>query len=254
MNDRQAEVYLTRIGYTESLKPTFETLQKLQVVHLFAVPFENLDIHLGQRIELSIGRFYEKIIDRRRGGFCYELNGLFNELLLTLGYKTKIISARVYSQSKGHYNPEFDHLAIIVQIDDRSYLTDVGFGEFSLSPILVDLDKIHQDDRGEFMFSKGEEDYWIVNKKENGSWVPEYRFALKERQLADFGKRCSFHQTSPDSHFTQKRLCSLPIINGRMTISGNRFTIKENGLSKEMEIKDEMEFHEILRSRFTIKL
>ncbi|MGI9543634.1 MAG: arylamine N-acetyltransferase family protein [Cyclobacteriaceae bacterium] len=254
MNQIQVQAYLKRINYQGDISTTLRTLRQLQLSHLLAVPFENLDIHSNKKIELNTSRFFEKVVQNNRGGFCYELNGLFNELLLSLGFETTIISARVYSESKGHYNPEFDHLAIIVQIDDHDYLTDVGFGEFAFSPILLDLDNIHKDDRGSFKFTKEGDDHWVVNKEEALDWVSEYRFAIKERQLSDFRERCFFQQTSPESHFTQNRICSLPIPNGRKTISGNKFTFKQGSESKEIEINDDSEFKEILVKQFGMEL
>ena len=254
MNQTQVQAYLKRINYQGNIGATLKTLSQLQYSHLLSVPFENLDIHTNRVIELNTSRFYEKVVQNNRGGFCYELNGLYNELLLSLGFKTKMISARVYSDSKGYYNPEFDHLAIIVQIDEHAYLTDVGFGEFAFSPVLLDLDATHEDERGTFKFTKEGEDLWVISKKVEQRWVPEYRFALKERQLSDFNERCFFQQTSPESHFTQNRICSIPLQNGRKTISGNMLTIKQDSESQEIEIGNDLEFNEILVEHFGMEL
>ena len=130
--------YLQRLHYTGSLDPTLHLLQQLQEAHLLAIPFENLDIHYGIAIELDIEKLYSKIIVNRRGGFCYEVNGLFYELLVALGFNAKRISANVFDKTDG-YGPPYDHLAVIVTIDGVDYLTDVGFGVFAFSPYSSDL-------------------------------------------------------------------------------------------------------------------
>ncbi|TDI15991.1 MAG: arylamine N-acetyltransferase, partial [Acidobacteria bacterium] len=92
----EINAYLKRIGYRGSRQPTAETLRQLHRAHLLAVPFENLDIPLGHPIVLSLPSFYDKIVRRRRGGFCYELNGLFGWLLEQLGFTVVMLSARVF--------------------------------------------------------------------------------------------------------------------------------------------------------------
>ena len=145
-------------------------------------------------------------------------------------------------------------MAILVEIDARTYLTDVGFGEFSLLPIEVDLNRIHKDERGNFKITQLDETYLVVNKQEQEDWLPEHRFSFKERQLVDFNERCSHQQTSPDSHFTQKVICSLPTPNGRITLSGNSFTIKDRDKVLKKEIKSKSQQDQILWQHFRIKL
>src|SRR5687767_8714694 len=115
------EKYLDRIGTGKNeIQPTLEDLKFLQRQHLLNVPFENLDIHWKRPIVLDAKKFYKKIIEEKRGGFCYELNGLFYELLSEIGFQSKIISARV-SNGNGGFGEEFDHLAILTEIDDKQY-------------------------------------------------------------------------------------------------------------------------------------
>ena len=94
------EAYLKRINYSGDLTPSITILKQLQKTHLLNVPFENLDIHYGHPIELDLDKIYHKIVVRKRGGFCYELNGLFQNMLNIIGFDSKIISARVYDNKK----------------------------------------------------------------------------------------------------------------------------------------------------------
>src|SRR5215216_896010 len=129
------EKYLRRIGIEKTkISANAETLKFLQKQHLLHVPFENLDIHWQRPIVLETGKFYQKIVENPRGGFCYELNGLFYELLNKIGFQSKIISARV-GNGQGAFSAEYDHLAILTQAGDEEYLVDVGFGSFTAEPL-----------------------------------------------------------------------------------------------------------------------
>ncbi len=128
--------YLKRINYSGSLEPTAETLRDLQVAHLLTVPFENLSIHAGEPIVLEENALFTKIVERRRGGFCYEANGLFAALLRALGFEVAMLAAGV-AKSQGGFGPQFDHMTLVVTLSDR-WLVDVGFGDSFLEPLLLD--------------------------------------------------------------------------------------------------------------------
>src|SRR5258706_8881452 len=115
--------YLNRIAHRGPIEPTGETLRALHLAHLLAVPFENLDIGLGRPIVLDQAALFDKIVVRRRGGFCYELNGLFAALLRALGFEVTMLSAGV-GRAGGGFGPEFDHLTLLVTTDHRPPTTD----------------------------------------------------------------------------------------------------------------------------------
>src|SRR5215211_5668577 len=129
-------LYLRRIGYSGPIKPDAQTLRGLHLAHMFSVPFENLDIGLGRPIRLSEEALWEKIVVQRRGGFCYELNGLFAWLLTQLDFDVTYLNARVYNR-QGQLGIDFDHLALLVQIPHQSgrWLVDVGFGDSFNEPL-----------------------------------------------------------------------------------------------------------------------
>ncbi len=129
--------YLDRIGHRGPTPLSLESLRRLHKKHLLSIPFENLDIHLGCPIILSQDAFYEKIIAHKRGGFCYELNGSFAALLTSLGFKVRMLSARV-ARKNGGFTPEFDHMTLLVTMKDR-WLADVGFGESFTEPKRLDF-------------------------------------------------------------------------------------------------------------------
>lgn len=247
------EKYLKRIKYSGGLVPDLVLLKKLQKNHLLHVPFENLDIHYNTSIALVIDRIYEKIVLHNRGGFCYELNGLFYELLRSLGFSVKRISARVHKKDN-EYSPEFDHFTIIVTIENTDYLTDVGFGEFIFGPLELQVGKIQKDQRGSYLIDRYKDWYLRINKCENGKSTPEFIFKDIARELADYEEMCQYHQSNPNSHFMKKRLISRPIETGRITISGDTLKIKENNTVTEKVLKNEKEFERELWDRFKIKL
>ena len=248
MNIKQ---YLERIEYNDAISPTVEVLSTLQQQHLLHVPFENLDIH--NNIKIDLNNLFDKIVTRKRGGFCYELNGLFYQLLKEIGFTVIMISARVYDGKKD-FSPEFDHMALIVTINNEDYLVDVGFGEFSLHPLKITMDEETNDPRGIFKIHTFDEHYTAVKKKNaEQQFIPEYIFSMKERQMEEFYDRCNYHQTNSASHFMQKRICSLPTQNGRITLTGNLLKITDNGSIKEQVLHNEQEVQQTLWHYFRIK-
>jgi N-hydroxyarylamine O-acetyltransferase len=246
------EEYLRRIGIEKTELPaTLENLKFLQRRHLLRVPFENLDIHWKRPIELDDKAFYEKIIGEKRGGFCYELNGLFYKLLAEIGFQSKIISAKV-SAGNGRFGAEYDHLAILTQIGDKQYLVDAGFGDFTAEPLEFVLETEQRDANGVFLIRKFDENYFEVVKKDADVWKSEYIFTILERDLEEFAGMCDYQQNSPESHFTKGKVCSIMTENGRKTLTDKKFIETKNGQKTEIDVNSEEEFNQILAREFQI--
>jgi N-hydroxyarylamine O-acetyltransferase len=196
--------YLHRINCAGPAVPTAETLREIHRAHLFAVPFENLDIHLGRKIVCDEAGFLHKIVNERRGGFCYELNGAFAALLRALGFRVTMLSARV-ARSDGGDSPEFDHLTLSVDLDEP-WLVDVGFGDSFLEPLRLKA-MVEQPQIGRTYRLKEVEGVFGLEVMADDKWKREYSFTLQPRQLSEFAYMCHYHQTSPESHFTSKRIC-----------------------------------------------
>ena len=244
--------YLQRIGIEENeIEPTLENLRFLQKQHLLNVPFENLDIHWKQPISLNNKKFYKKIVGEKRGGFCYELNGLFSELLRAIGYQNKIISARVFGGKD--FGAEYDHLAILTEIDGEEFLVDAGFGDFIAEPLRFILDEEQKDDNGIFKIIKHVGEYFRVVKKDADVWKSEYIFKSLSRDLLEFSEMCNFHQTSPESHFTCAKVCSIMTGDGRKTLTDKKFIETRGGKRNEKEISSEKDFNQILDQEFGIR-
>ncbi len=245
------DAYLERIGYHGPLTPTAETLRRLHLAHLVSVPFENLSIHWGEPIQLSDEALFEKIVTRRRGGFCYELNGLFAALLRALGFDVAMLSAGV-GRADGSFSPDYDHMALLVTLEDR-WLADVGFGDSFREPLRLD-ERGEQREGGLAYRAEETGDGRLVlsRREEGGPWKAQYRFGLESHVYADYAEMCHFHQTSADSHFTRNRICSLATPDGRVTLSGMKLITTRGGEKQEREL-DEREYAEALREIFGIE-
>lgn len=243
--------YLSRISVSSSnLGPDLESLRLLQKKHLLRVPFENLDIHWKRPITIDTAKFNNKIVREGRGGFCYELNGLFNELLGHLGFRTRIVSARVFNGTD--HGPEFDHAAIIATAGEEEYLTDVGFGDFIAEPLRFVLDEEQTDSAGTFIIRPYDGDYLEAAKRDGEDWKSQYIFKDVARDLTEFAEMCDFQQYSPESHFTKGKVCSLMTENGRKTLTDKKFIVTTNGGKTETPVESEDEFDRILARQFGI--
>ena len=248
MTGMDVQRYLDRIFYTGPTEPTLNVLTKLQLAHLLNVPFENLDIQ--QHIKIDLAKVFNKIVGNYRGGFCYELNGLFYRLLKKTGFNVSMLSSRVYNARTKTYSPEYDHMALVVEIEDEHYLTDVGFGEFAFTPLKIEAGNIINDPRGVFKIESSGAHFKVLKEHPNGDDIPEYMFTLIKREIKEFYPMCQFHQTSPESHFTQRLICSLPTFNGRITLTGNVLKLTCNGSVIERTLHTERAIQQVLKDYF----
>src|SRR5437773_4076542 len=246
------DAYLKRIGYAGPLKPNSNLLRNLHRAHLFAVPFENLDISFGLKIICDEDAFLRKIIERHRGGFCYELNGAFAALLRALGFRVTLLSARV-ALSDGGESPEFDHLTLRVDLDE-TWLADVGFGESFLEPLRIEPGVEQMDRAGTFRIVERGERLLLEKKQPVGTWKGQYSFTFQSRRLEEFAGMCEYHQRSPESHFTQNEICSRATPEGRITLAGMKLIVTRNGEREERRLKSEDEWRDTLRERFAVVL
>ncbi|NLT49329.1 MAG: arylamine N-acetyltransferase [Ignavibacteria bacterium] len=254
MHKLQVRQYLDRIEFYEEPEVNLDTLKKLHKFHLSKVPFENLDIHSGKIIILDSERIFRKIVHNLRGGFCFELNALFYDLLKSIGFDVTLISANAANKN-GTFGEEFDHMAIIINIDNSLWLADVGFGDFPIYPLELKLNVGQLDVNRIVKIVKHDEQYLKVVKSVQGNrFVPLYLFTLLPRQIKDFKQMCLFHQYSPDSPFTKNRICSIETENGRVTMTDTHLTITAEGKKRKYDIKNEQEFKHYLKEFFNIVL
>jgi N-hydroxyarylamine O-acetyltransferase len=253
MNKDKISQYLERLQITEAGKPTIKFLSLLHKQHQLNIPFENLDIHYKKQIFPDTEKFFGKLILSKRGGFCYEQNGLFFELVKAIGFNVEMLSAQVYNHDR--YGPEFDHMALKVSCEGTDLLLDVGFGDFAFSPLNLGTENIQDDERGQFRIEKsntGNSKVW--RKEKQGDWKPVYKFSLIPRQLNEFAGMCTYHQSSPDSFFTKGKLCTLPTAGGRKTLTDEKLKLEDGDEWTEIKIVNETDFQTKLNRYFGITL
>lgn len=257
--------YLLRIGCSVSCPraATLQTLRVLHLQHLLAVPFEDLSVHTGERVRLELQLLYDKIVVKRRGGFCYEINGLFSWLLSQLGFEVVILSAQVKNRFTGAYGPPFDHLIMMVTLEGERWLCDVGFGAGFQLPLSLDTGSPQTQSHGVYRVRAHGNLLFMETQSEGddgASWVELYKFTLKPCQREDFKAMCEYHQSSISSIFFCKSLCTILLPNGRVTLMGRKLITthltSEHGApvkTTKSDLTDE-EITEILREKFGIVL
>jgi N-hydroxyarylamine O-acetyltransferase len=242
--------YLNRVGVSAPAVCDAAALRTLHRAHQLTVPFENLSIHLGEPISLDERDLIDKVVLRRRGGFCYELNGAFALLLEALGAQVSRVAARVYGQAG--LGPPFDHLALIVRPADGSgpWLADVGFGSHSDYPLLSEARADQDDPAGQFRLADaGAGDIDVLKDGR-----PQYRIETRERSLADCVPTCWWQQTSPQSHFTRAAICSRLTPGGRVSISGRMLIQTQGGTRTEQQLDTDDAVLAAYRDHFGIEL
>ena len=245
-----AQKYLKRIAVSAERNLDLDYLKELQSSHMHKIPFENLDVTRKIPIQLDRDAFYEKILERTRGGFCYELNGLFQYLLSELGFQSHLISCTV--KKPDGWVREDSHAAILVYLNQIPYLADVGFGDSVRQPLPLTGEE-KTDVSGTYRIRESVEGKYDLQRLEDGEWRILYRFSDKPKQLSDFHDACFFNQTSPESHFTHGDLATIATKNGRVTLSRLTVTKSGEGTKEKYELTEE-EKKEFLREQFNIKL
>jgi len=251
LNDRQVKQYLTRINVSHEWTDKKSMLMALHQAHMQSVPFENLDIHLGNKIRLSLPLIFEKIVMKNRGGFCYEVNYLFSALLNSCGFEVSLLSAQVYDGDEP--GREFDHILLLVKSEGSLWICDVGFGDSFISPIELGTEPVEQFGYLYKVTSKDEK-HVLFRRKIEGDWLPQYVFSLTPHSIEDFTQMCEFQQTSAESTFTRKSVCSIATKSGRLTISNGKFIETINGMRSEKSIVSSKDYRQVLQQYFCMLL
>ncbi|XP_078095339.1 arylamine N-acetyltransferase, pineal gland isozyme NAT-3-like isoform X2 [Mustelus asterias] len=259
--------YLVRIGYRGSRRPSLENLMEIHSCHVLKVPFGSLAIHCGEDIVLELPTLYRKVVDQRREGFCYELNGLFSWLLGQLGYTgVSLLPAQVYSPETQRFGPPREHLALLVELEERRWLCDVAYGKGFRRPLILEAGKEQRQESGTYTLTEDQGTWYVRRSIINGDSAQMcakentlYKFTLASQRLEDFKAMCLYQQTSPRSLFFSKSLCCLHLPGSLITLTGRRLTITQFTPSGDREKSVTMELEEeripqVLREQFGIML
>ncbi|XP_027540768.1 arylamine N-acetyltransferase, pineal gland isozyme NAT-3 [Neopelma chrysocephalum] len=270
--------YFARISYRGSHnKPDLGTMSDIFQHHIQAVPFENLSIHCGETIELDLEATYNKIVRKKRGGWCMENNYLLSWVLKTLGYDVTLLGSKVYVPEHDAYPEEMDHLLLKVVLDGKSYIVDGGFGmAYQLWQPMELISGTDQpqtpgvfrflEESGTWYLEKVKRKQWVTNHGDSTSHKVEeevcrriYLFSLQPRDIEEF-RGCNAHlQTAPDSLFVTKSICSLQTADGIRALVGWKLTeikynYRDNMDLVEIRMLADEEIEKTLKEKFNITL
>lgn len=245
--------YLKRINFEGVPNVDLGTFKKLHEHHLSHVPFENLDIQYKKEIVLEQKHIFNKVVENRRGGFCYEVNYLFQQLLLQLGYDVKKISAQIVDETET--GPEFDHLALIVKLNGNNWLADVGFGDLFVKPLNIDTADTQYDGRHYFKIENVDKKNFLLSMSTNGTgFEKKYIFQTDAKEIEQFEAECQFKQQDPSSYFVKNKIVTRPIGQGRKTIFNEKYTFKTGSAKTEFMIENKEDEIRILKKEFNITI
>jgi N-hydroxyarylamine O-acetyltransferase len=241
------ESYLERIAVTRPTGTSAAELAVLHDAHPRTVPFEDYDIHLGVPLSLDVDRLFDKIVTRRRGGFCYELNGLFAALLRELGFDVTLLSAFEIGPD-GARGADFEHMRLLVRTDDGPFLADVGNGASWTEPV-----PLEPGTHGDTQVHRDGELWWALRRTSEGRWQREWSWTLRPREPAEFLPRCRHQEHDPRSHFVNRRLAALATEHGRISVVNGVLKETEGDRRTERTL-DPDEERAVLAERFGIDL
>lgn len=243
--------YFDRIGFTGSAKADISTVTEMMRRQLFTVPFENLDVQAGKIVSLVPEEIVEKIIDRKRGGYCYEVNGLFTMALEELGVTWQLVGARpMFYPTR---RPK-THMVVVVTFQDEKWLCDTGFGRYGLrAPLRLDLvDTPVVQDHDTYMIDRPNDHEYILKALcDDGRWENQYSFDLSPTEWVDFVPANYFNSTHPDAIFVQKLLVVLHTLEGRQILLGDELKTLYKGKT-EKKIIDRENRNLILKNIFNL--
>lgn len=223
------EQYFQRINYQGEIQPTLATLNALTFAHITHIPFENISVLQKQTIAIDSASLFEKLVVQKRGGYCYEQNGLFFAVLQQLGFDVEPLAARVrLAETDRAVIPVRTHLMLKVTIEGESYITDVGVGSSSLTQALQLKENILQETSHDTRRFQRVNDQWYMQILYGGAWQDVYQFGGEIMHESDRKVGNWYTSTHPDSHFTQRLSVAIANPDGsRTTISGNVLTVRQ---------------------------
>lgn len=238
MTDPNTLQYLARIGLSEPPPMDVDGLETLQRAHLTAVPFENLDVYAKRGVRTDLDWSLPKIVERNRGGWCFELNGAFSGLLTALGFKVKRLGATVLLPP---VSSEASHLTLEVTLD-APYLVDVGFGDSFIKPLRLDLDAPQDGGSGEFVIKDDGRHRKLSRVEADGSLRGLYRFGRTEWAMEDFDVVSERLQTESGLFWTESRFATRLLDGGpdRVTLLTDRIKFLRNGEWREEPVAADM--------------
>ena len=229
------DAYFSRIGYEGPRAPTLETLRAVHRAHAQSVPFENLDVLTRAGIHLDPAALETKIVASRRGGYCFEQNGLFLRVLRQLGFDAHGLIARVRWMAPEEVETPLSHMLIRVDFPEQNYLADVGFGGYRMTePIRFVADEEQETAHGRFRLIRQGASYMLQAELGDKGWSNIYRFLDVLQSPVDYDQASWYTSTHPQSLFVNNLLVEIPADDGRYFLFNNMLTVRRPDQDPEM--------------------
>ena len=250
--DINLDAYFTRIGYRGAREPTLEVLSALHLAHPAAIPFESLDPLLGRPVLLDAPSLEAKLVRSRRGGYCFEQNGVFLRVLRQLGFAVTPLSARVRWMLPPDAPPtSLSHMMLRLDLPLGPYICDVGFGGQSpTAPLRVELDVPQETPHGDYRLTAvGNASDLQLSVRDR--WETLYRFTEEPRFASDYMVSNWFTSTHPQSRFTNNLVASRVVGSERLNLFNTGLTIHRKGAEPRFRaLPGPLELHAVLTQDF----
>ena len=246
--------YLNRIKL-DSCTPNLEGLTKLQGHHMENIPFENLDVVVGRKIKLDYHHLFDKIITKKRGGYCFELNTLFAELLKSLGFFPRPVLGRVWLSNPQKIPPR-NHLAYLVDLDGKTYLTDVGFGGLiTRIPLDINVSTPMKDVDGRVRIVPFVDQQFMVTREIEKGWENQYSFENVAIGKEDIYISNYYMSTNSKSHFFEHKFVGRNTEEGRIGLFNNKISIRKGvKIVDKKRVDFGKDWLEIIKNKFSLNL
>jgi N-hydroxyarylamine O-acetyltransferase len=246
--------YTARVGYTGPLTHSLETLRGLHRAQAYHIPFENLDVHLNRPIGLGAASLVQKLVHEQRGGYCYELNGLFRLVLEALGFSVTCLVGR--NLLAGPPLRPRAHQVLLVQAEGQPWLVDLGFGTNGLiEPIPLVVGPEHRQAFDSYRLQPAPQHNYHLQLHMQGAWQTLYTFTLDEAEPSDYQMMNFYYSQSPDSPFRKQRICTLAAPDFRVSLVDQELKIRlPDGRITATQLADAAAYEHALRTHFGIRL
>ncbi len=245
------QAYAARIEYAGEFTPTLATLRDVHLAHATHIPFENLDILLGRPIRLDLESLTAKLIDARRGGYCFEQNTLFAAVKEAIGFRVIRLAARV-RMGAAEIRPR-SHMLLAVDVENERWLADVGFGgEGLLLPVRLDSSESNRHFGWQYRVIP-EDGLHVLQSRRPEGWFDLYSFTLEEQHAVDYEVSNYFTSTFPQSPFVNRLVVQRPGKDVRLTLVNRQLTEQRPDGVSEIALRDDEAVLETLAERFGLR-
>jgi N-hydroxyarylamine O-acetyltransferase len=247
--------YFERIGYEGPAVATLETLKVLHQKHTEIIPFENLNPFLGIEVKLDTPSLQQKMIRTQRGGYCFEQNLLFRDVLRSIGFKVKGLAARIRWNREDDDITSRGHMLLLIDIEGKKYIADVGFGGLTLTaPLRLQTDTVQETPHEPYRLIR-QEDQYLMQTLVKDEWKDVYQFNLVENFRPDYEVTNWYLSNHPESHFVTGLIAARPVPGRRYVLRDNRFSIHhQDGETEKQVLNTVEELKHVLEQNFLVTL